>query len=226
MTTVSFAHPLSHLRLSAQSTPTIAADAEPTLETRALHGETSAWNALVRAHNHRVVVALLARGVRLDLAKDLAQDAWLRLIERQRQGRLTHLVLPGLAIAQAWFLAREAARRARRTDAEHADAALDLADPRADAETRLLADEDLARALDVLSRCAPSARKVFSLAHGGGGLSCAQIAARVGLSVQRVRQIMCEVRELLRAEIRVEGARCEGARCEEHKSHEPPSQST
>lgn len=220
MTTVSFAHPLSDLRLSAHSTPTTAAVVEPTLETRALHGETSAWNALVRAHNHRVVVALLARGVRLDVAKDLAQDAWLRLIERQRQGRLTHLVLPGLAIAQAWFLAREAARRARRTDAAQAEA-LDLADPRADAETRLLADEELARALDVLSRCGPSARKVFSLAHGGGGLSYGQIAARVGLSVQRVRQIMCEVRELLRAEIRVEGARCE-----EHESHEPASQST
>ena len=211
MTTASIAHPLPDIRLHAARSPTAPADVAPTLESRAMRGETAAWNALVRAHNQRVVVALLARGVRLDLAKDLAQDAWVRLIEQQRQGKLTHLSLPGLAIAQAWFLAREAARRSRRAEEEHADAALNLPDPRADVETRLLADEQLARALDVLSRCSTSTRRVFRLAHGGEGLGYAQIAARVGLSVQRVRQIMCEVRELLRSEIRLEGPRGEGA---------------
>ena len=84
---------------------------EQTLCARALAGEVDAWNALVAKHDHRVVVSLLARGVRIDRAKDLAQEAWMRLVEQQRAGRLTHLQLPGLAIAQAGFLSLEAARR-------------------------------------------------------------------------------------------------------------------
>src|SRR5262249_31325925 len=82
---------------------------------KAMRGERDAWNVLVQRHNHRVVLALLARGVRIDRAKDIAQEAWMRLVEQQRLGRLARLQLPGLAIAQATFLALEAARR------EHAD---------------------------------------------------------------------------------------------------------
>src|SRR5271154_1359446 len=77
---------------------------ERTLCERALHGDTASWSALVQKHNHRVVVALLARGIPIDRAKDIAQDAWLRLVEQQREGRLSHLQLPGLAITQATFL--------------------------------------------------------------------------------------------------------------------------
>src|SRR5579883_1781036 len=113
---------------------------EATLCERAMTGDRDAWNALVQRHNHRVVVALLARGVRIDRAKDIAQEAWMRLVEQQRAGRLTHLQLPGLAIAQAAFLSLEAARRdASRGEplSIHGDAereAIDLADPAADAE--------------------------------------------------------------------------------------------
>jgi RNA polymerase sigma factor (sigma-70 family) len=179
---------------------------EPTLEERALGGDLTAWNALVLKHNHRVVVSLLARGVRIDRAKDLAQDAWLRLVERQRQGKLSHLQLPGLAMAQAAFLALEAARRARR-NAPQGDERLaaEVVDPQASAETRLLAEEQIARAEEVLSRCSSSAKRVFQLVYGREGLNHSEVAARVGLSLQRVRQIVCEVRELLRAAVEVEG---------------------
>ncbi len=47
----------------------------------------------------------------MDRAKDIAQEAWIRLVEQQRLGRLERLVLPGLAITQASYLAMEAARR-------------------------------------------------------------------------------------------------------------------
>ena len=57
-----------------------------TLEARALRGDQAAWNALVARHNPRVVVALLGRGLPLERAKDIAQEAWLRLIEQQRAG--------------------------------------------------------------------------------------------------------------------------------------------
>jgi RNA polymerase sigma-70 factor (ECF subfamily) len=174
----------------------------------ALAGDAAAWNALIQKHNHRVVVALLARGVRVDKAKDIAQEAWIRLIEQQRLGRLERLQLPGLAIAQAAFLALEAARRdasARRLEnVEEPAIAAALADPRGDAEARLLTEERVARAVDVLSRCSASARTVFRLAYGGEGLSHTEVAQRAGLSLQRVRQILCEVRAKLRLELQGE----------------------
>ncbi len=190
----------TELGVSGQPRAQVAAS----LEERAMGGDAAAWNALVERHNHRVLVSLLARGVRVDRAKDLAQDAWLRLVEQQREGKLTHLILPGLAVTQAGFLAREEARQARRVRSEGDAEAAAIVDPSVDAETKLLADEQLARAARVLSACSPSARRVFQLVYGGSGLSHGQVAARVGLSLQRVRQIVCEVRQRLRAAIDVE----------------------
>ena len=175
---------------------------EAALCAAALAGSTEAWSALVARHNHRVVVSLLARGLRVDKAKDVAQEAWIRLVEQQRLGKLDRLQLPGLAIAQATFLALEAARReanARRHEPiDETGLAASLADPRCDAESRLVTEERVDRAVEVLSRCSPSAKKVFRLAYGGDGLSHTEVADRVGLSLQRVRQILCEVRAKLR----------------------------
>ncbi len=184
---------------------------ERTLCARALEGDTAAWNLLVAKHDHRVVVSLLARGVRIDRAKDIAQEAWIRLIEQQRAGRLSHLQLPGLAVAQAAFLSLEAARRdgsrgeSLAVDADSGRMATDLVDPAADAETRLLTGERVERAERVLATFAPNARDVFRLTYGGDGLSHADVAKRVGLSLQRVRQILCEVRKELRAALEGEG---------------------
>lgn len=176
---------------------------EAALCAEALGGDSRAWSALVQRHNARVMVALLARGVRVDRAKDIAQEAWMRLVEQQRHGKLQRLQLPGLAIAQATFLALENARReasARRHDPiDEPLVAASLADPRDDAESRMLTEERVDRALEVLSGCSRSAREVFRLAYGGEGLSHAEVARRVGLSLQRVRQILCEVRARLRA---------------------------
>jgi RNA polymerase sigma factor (sigma-70 family) len=175
---------------------------EATLCARALQGDAEAWGALVQRHNHRVVVSLLARGVRVDRAKDIAQEAWIRLVEQQRQGKLERLQLPGLAIVQASFLAMEAARREvnlrRHEPLDEPAVAAALADPRDDAETRLMTEERVTRAVEVLSGCSPSAKKVFRLTYGGDGLSHAEVAERVGLSLQRVRQILCEIRAKLR----------------------------
>jgi RNA polymerase sigma factor (sigma-70 family) len=193
----------------APVSPGNVATDERTLTSRALEGDTGAWNALIQQHNHRVVVSLLARGVRIDRAKDLAQETWLRLIEQQRAGRLTHLILPGLALAQAAFLSLEAARRDASKSAplsfDSARGATDLVDPQADAEARLVSGERLASAERVLSRCSASSRAVFQLVYGGEGLSHAQVATKVGLSLQRVRQILCEVRKQLRSALEGDG---------------------
>src|SRR5262245_19919037 len=63
------------------------------------------WDAAMRAHNARVVASLLAMSVGLEHAEELASQTWARLIEQEHKGQLTDVRLPGLAIAQARFLA-------------------------------------------------------------------------------------------------------------------------
>lgn len=170
---------------------------------RAMAGEREAWDALIARHHHRVVVSLLARGVRADRAQELAQETWARLIQQQRRGMLTDLRLPSLAITQATYLALDDARRARREalsgDLDRLPEREQPQDPAASAELRLLTEEQLARAHAALQACSPGAQRVFRMVYEGPDLPHAEVAQRVGLSVQRVRQILCEVRKKLRA---------------------------
>ncbi len=179
---------------------TDAADPAPApLEERALAGDAAAWEALFRRHNRRVVLVLLSRGVRADVARDLAQDAWTRLIEKQRRGQLHLLRLPALAIRQALFLAAD---RARRGDVrcEHVVLSDDAAEAGDFDLGKQLADRSrLARARAVLATCSDSQQRVFRAIYARPGVSAAEVAAETRLSVQRVRQIMCEVRKKLRA---------------------------
>jgi RNA polymerase sigma factor (sigma-70 family) len=163
----------------------------------ALEGDRDAWDALIERHDYRVIVALLARGVLLPRARELAQQTWIRLVAQQRAGKLDRLELPGLAIRQARFLALDDARR-REPAAAPIDA---LIDPAASVEQRLIDREQLARATAELARCSPRARAVFALVYTEPQLPHAEIARRLGLSVQRVRQILCEVRARLRGAI-------------------------
>ena len=54
-----------------------------------------AWEVLIARHNHRVVVSVVALGLRPEAARDITQEAWIRLIEQQRRGALSELTLPG-----------------------------------------------------------------------------------------------------------------------------------
>jgi RNA polymerase sigma factor (sigma-70 family) len=171
-------------------------------------GDRVDWNDLMRRHGHRVVVSLLGRGVAVDRAKDLAQDAWMRIIAQHQAGRLPTMRVPGLVVAQALFLARDEARRRRRRDALSAPVLEARSDEPAQAhaplERRVAAREDLRRVLEVVAASYPSARNVFALSYGPRALGPAEIAAELGLSCQRVRQIICELRKRLRDELRDE----------------------
>ena len=186
----------------------VAASAD-TLEVRALNGDRGAWNELIAKHNHRVIVSLLARGVRIDRARDLAQDAWVRLIEQARRGNLREMILPGLAIAQAGFLALEDVRKKQpAAPGATLDALLGHlheVDPSQTAEERLLSTEQLARAAEALRSCHPMARRVFEMVYEDPDARHADVAREVGLSLQRVRQIVCEVRKKLRVAIEGDG---------------------
>lgn len=179
--------------------PVALAAADVSVESRALAGDRAAWDELFARHNRKVVVALLARGVRADRAVELAQDAWLRLIEKQRAGRLDRIRLPGLAVSQALLIARDKAR-SKASKAPHVpiDEAGDwLADPER-LEDRVVSRDRLARADEILSECSASAQRIFALIYERPGIGHREVAERVGLSVQRVRQIICEVRKRLR----------------------------
>ncbi len=165
---------------------------------------TPDWDELIAVHGRRVVVALLGHGLPLERAKEVAQETWAKLMEQHARGAFAELKLPGLAITQALFFARDEARRdRRRRTAPLPEASEVLVDPGGTAETELLSREQSALALAVVQRLPQNARRVFELAYEEPGLPHLEIATRVGLSVQRVRQILCEVRKALREALEV-----------------------
>ncbi len=180
------------------SRPRPAAVSSPTVEAE-VEVEAVPWDDMMRRYGRRVVVALVARGIPLERAKELAQDAWLRVIDRHRAGHIRELSLPGLIITQAGFLARDdlrrEQRRARLDEPRHQAAdkvALDL-------EGQLTARQQLRTVRAVLDRASPNAQRVFTLLYGDRALTPTEAAAELDLSVQRVRQIVCELRKRMRA---------------------------
>jgi hypothetical protein len=69
------------------------------------------WSRLIALHQHRVVLSLVAAGFSFERARELASEAWTRLMDKARRGELAELKLPGLAIVQARFLAWDERRR-------------------------------------------------------------------------------------------------------------------
>lgn len=175
---------------------------EEELRSAALRGDGASWSALIARHNHKVVVSLLGRGINLERARELAQEAWLRLIESQRAGRLSELMLPGLAIVQAGFLAQNEWRRRERSG-DPASREQELADatcgsPPALPEERAIQRQRLAKVQRALAACPATARQVFEYVYGHPELTYDQVALKFQLSAQRTKQIVCEVRKRLR----------------------------
>jgi DNA-directed RNA polymerase specialized sigma24 family protein len=187
----------------ARPVSSVARASEQEIVEQARSGDRAAWDSLIARHDHRVVLSLLARGVRLVRARELAQQAWMRLFAQHQAGRLDRLELPGLAIRQAAFLAADEVRQ-RRPEAPGAASEAELAslaDPAASIEERLIHRDALRRAVAELERCSPAARRVFDFVYANPDMRHATAARALGLSVQRVRQILCEVRARLRAAI-------------------------
>ncbi len=159
------------------------------------------WDRLIDQHGRRVVVTLLARGIPLERAKELADDAWVRIIQQYRAGRLPELKIPGIVIMQALFLARDVQRQQMRRAAVDARLGHDLGTGNVaeDVEQRVLAREQLRRIAKVVEAASPSARRVFELSYGERNRSAPEIAEELGITLQRVRQIVCELRKRIRA---------------------------
>jgi RNA polymerase sigma factor (sigma-70 family) len=174
------------------------------LQDRAMGGDRDAWDVLYRLFHRRVLLSLLGKGVAMARAQELSQNAWERVMERSDQGRLTALKLPGLIITVAHRMAVDAWRRQKFEHLYTDDAEMDRAmDGGVLPEQRAADRERLSRALAALDRLAerkPRARQVFLMTYGDG-LPASEVAQQLGISVQRVRQTICEVRKHLRTEL-------------------------
>jgi len=154
------------------------------------------WDDAIRRHDRAVYLSVLALGLSPERARELAQAAWTRLIEQHACGTLDQIELPGLAIRQARFLALDELRRGKVE--MRVLAAVPEPDAQPDAERVAASREQIERVLAALATCPPTARRVFQLVYATPGGNAASAARELGLSIQRVRQILCETRAVLR----------------------------
>jgi DNA-directed RNA polymerase specialized sigma24 family protein len=150
----------------------------------------------IRLHDRSVYLSVLALGVGPDRAREITQMAWTRLLEQEARGALSELALPGLAIRQARFLALNEFHR-NKTELRVL-AAVPESTAEADPERIAGSREEIARVLDALATCSPIAKRVFQIVYATPDGDAASAAKAVGLSLQRVRQIMCETRAHIR----------------------------
>jgi len=161
--------------------------------------KADSWDAAIRQHDRRVFLSVLALGFSPDRAREIAQAAWARLLEQRDRGALVQVDMPGLAIRQARFLALNELRRTKR-EARTLAAVPDLP-PVPDPERVAGSRQEIERVLAALGTCSPTARQVFRLVYGTPDGNAASAAKELGLSLQRVRQILCETRVQLRRAI-------------------------
>ena len=166
--------------------------------------DAAVWDDAIRAFDRQVYLSVLALGVGPDHAREIAQAAWTKLIERHAAGGLAELELPGLAIRQARFLALNELARSK-VEKRVLSAVPDDGAPIAiDVERQIESRAQVEKVLAALATCSPTARRVFRLVYATPGGSPAHAAHEVGLSLQRVRQILCETRAHIRKSLATE----------------------
>lgn len=166
------------------------------MQERALRGERGAWDTLVQQHEPALLRALAAQGLSQERAQELAQESWVRLWQQAQTGHLKGLDLPGLAIRQASFLARDAwrkqAHRQRLMPPEPKAANTVGPQARTQARASLAAIQTLLKTLPLRDQ------RLFAAVYSEG-LPHSEAAARLGISTQRARQRLCEIRKRIRS---------------------------
>lgn len=140
-----------------------------------------------RDHRAPLTQQLARKSGCLDLAQDILQDAFVRLLGTSAE-RLDEVERPrGFLATISANLMRD---RFRRTQAERqAFTAQDHASPWVDQVAVLEARDRLRQLEAIMGKLRPRTREIF-LAHRIEGLSYAEIAARTGLSVKGVEKQM------------------------------------
>jgi len=155
------------------------------------------WSDAIRLHDRRVFLSVLALGVAPDTAREVTQSTWTKLMEKHADGELPGLQLPGLAIKQARFLALNDIKQTQTQ--QRALAAVPDRAPESDVQNIVESRQRFERMLEALATCSPTARTVFRMVYEEPPHSHAEVAQHVGLSVQRVRQTLCETRNQIRS---------------------------
>jgi DNA-directed RNA polymerase specialized sigma24 family protein len=154
------------------------------------------WADAIASHDRSVFLSVLALGLAPDRAREVTQAAWTRLLERDSEQPLDRVELPGLAIRQARFIALNDLHRGKTEKRVLAAVPDPPAEPAID---RVVASrQEIDRVLDALATCSPTAKRIFHIVYATPGGSAATAAREVGLSLQRVRQILCETRAHIR----------------------------
>ena len=162
-----------------------------------LAADREAWDTIIRTHNHRVIVSLLALGIRPAQAHEIANDAWAKLFEKRAAGELETMSFPGLVLAQARFLALDTLRAAARARLrrEGLDA---IREHEAVVEPLAWSEHQLQLMRQTIAACSPAEQRVFRAIYEDPDAPHAKVADQLGLSVQRVRQVLCDVRRAVR----------------------------
>jgi RNA polymerase sigma-70 factor (ECF subfamily) len=179
-------------------TPTMAYEGSPaTAEARStgLVGEAELASAY-DAHRGEVLAFLIGMTRDVEVAEDLLQDAFLRLIRESRAGRMPDDVRPWLFRVAA-NAAIDRGRRGSRL-VRLLPRLLDRREPDRP-EAQVLRSEREAEIHAALSRLSPDRRAALLLA--ARGFSGAEIAASLGRSELATRSLLCRARVELRGVI-------------------------
>jgi RNA polymerase sigma-70 factor (ECF subfamily) len=165
------------------------------------------WQEVATKFHRRILVSVLAYGVRADRAEEVVQATWSALIAAERVGQLTRIELPGLALAQARFFALKELKRhglERRTMVASDNLDELAADSGGTPEAELLAKEHAAQLMLAIEQMPESAQRLFRLLYADPKLPHADAARALGLSLQRVRQLSSELKQRVRATFKPE----------------------
>jgi RNA polymerase sigma factor (sigma-70 family) len=179
---------------------------EPATDAIAPLPPSTDWQDAATRFHRRILVSVLAYGVRADRAEEVVQATWSALIAAERTGQLTRVELPGLALAQARFFALKELKRhglERRTMVV-SDELAELADSGGTPEAELLAKEHAAQLMLAIEQMPESAQRLFRLLYADPKLPHADAARELGLSLQRVRQLSSELKQRVRATFKPE----------------------
>lgn len=164
-------------------------------------GSKPLLEAAFREH-HASLVRFLRRRVGSDAAaRDIAQDAYLRLL-RYREGQsLDSLKALVFRIATNLLGMRARAERAHhRADHRPLDEELQLPANGPSPEQRLVAEQQLDRLMEAVKRLPGKCQQVFVLSRFHD-MSYAEIAARLGISIKMVEKHITKALAICRAEV-------------------------
>ena len=159
------------------------------------------FDAAFRAHHGTLVHFLRRRVGTDDEARDIAQEAYLRLLryrENQNLGSLKALVFR--IAANVLGMRARTARAHHQADHRPLEEHLDLAINEISAEQRLYGEQQLDRLMEVIERLPMKCQQVFILSRFHD-MGYAQIADRCGISIKMVEKHISNALQICRTEV-------------------------